>query len=166
MLRLGLEIDAPGFARGKAPEPADLAASFPQLEILELIGQGGMGAVYKARQRSLDRIVALKILPPTRAPTRRSPSVSRARRARWRSSATRTSSPSTTSARSGGLFYLVMEYVDGVNLRQALRDGALGPTDALAIVRQMCDALQYAHDEGVVHRDIKPENILLDNAAA
>ncbi len=55
-----------------------------------------------------------------------------------------------------------MEYVDGVNLRQAMRAGQLTPAEALRIVPQLCEALQFAHDEGVVHRDIKPENILLD----
>ena len=61
-----------------------------------------------------------------------------------------------------GLFYFVMEYVDGVNLRQAIQAGHMDPKQALAIVPQICDALQFAHDEGIVHRDIKPENILLD----
>ena len=55
-----------------------------------------------------------------------------------------------------------MEFVDGVNLRRLLDTGKLAPEEALAIVPQICDALQYAHDHGVVHRDIKPENILLD----
>jgi hypothetical protein len=63
---------------------------------------------------------------------------------------------------SDGQYYLVMEYVDGVNLRQAIRSGSVTPQAALEIVSQICGALQYAHDEGVVHRDIKPENILLD----
>ena len=63
---------------------------------------------------------------------------------------------------AGGLLYFVMEYVDGVNLRQLEPAGRLAPREALAIVPQICDALQYAHDEGIVHRDIKPENILLD----
>jgi hypothetical protein len=61
-----------------------------------------------------------------------------------------------------GLYYFLMEFVDGVNLRRLLNDGKLAPAEALAIVPQVCDALQYAHDMGVVHRDIKPENILLD----
>src|SRR5690606_37057643 len=61
------------------------------------------------------------------------------------------------------LYYFVMEYVDGVNLRELLTEGALPAAQALAIVPQVCDALQYAHEEGVVHRDIKPENILLDS---
>src|SRR3989442_5939915 len=55
-----------------------------------------------------------------------------------------------------------MEFVDGVNLRQLLQGGRIAPREALAIVPQICDALQYAHDQGIVHRDIKPENILLD----
>ena len=59
-------------------------------------------------------------------------------------------------------FYLLMEYVDGVNLRQAMKAGRFTPEQALAIVPQICEALQFAHDEGIVHRDIKPENILLD----
>ncbi|HUK83796.1 MAG TPA: protein kinase, partial [Verrucomicrobiae bacterium] len=60
-----------------------------------------------------------------------------------------------------GLFYFLMEFVDGVNLRQLLNAGKLAPKEALAIVPQICDALQFAHDRGIVHRDIKPENILL-----
>ena len=61
-----------------------------------------------------------------------------------------------------GLFYFLMEFVDGVNLRHLLEAGRVSPREALAIVPQICDALQYAHDHGIVHRDIKPENILLD----
>ena len=60
------------------------------------------------------------------------------------------------------LLYFVMEYVEGVNLRQAMQAGMLTPDEALAVVPQICDALQYAHDEDIIHRDIKPENILLD----
>src|SRR5262249_23002619 len=63
---------------------------------------------------------------------------------------------------AGGLFYLVMEYVDGPNLREVLQEGRLAPEQGMALVPQLCDALQYAHEEEVVHRDIKPENILLD----
>ena len=60
------------------------------------------------------------------------------------------------------LHFFIMEYVDGLNLRQLERVGKLSPREALQIVPQICEALQFAHDEGVVHRDIKPENILLD----
>ena len=66
------------------------------------------------------------------------------------------------SGKAGGYFYFVMEYLDGVNLRQAMRSGELKSAEALKIVPQICEALQFAHDEGIVHRDIKPENILLD----
>ncbi|HEX9047997.1 MAG TPA: protein kinase [Verrucomicrobiae bacterium] len=64
--------------------------------------------------------------------------------------------------RADGLFFFVMEFMDGVNLRQLLQTGRVSAREALAIVPQICDALQYAHDQGIVHRDIKPENILLD----
>jgi len=60
----------------------------------------------------------------------------------------------------------MMEFVDGLNLRQLLNTGKIAPKEALAIVPQICDALQFAHDKGVVHRDIKPENILIDKAGA
>ncbi len=122
-----------------------------------------MGVVYKARQKSLNRIVAIKILAPERVGEGRIRRTLRPRGAScWPSSTTRTSSPSTTSAKTDGLFYLVMEFVDGVNLRDLLRDGKLEPKQALAIVPPICEALQYAHDKGIVHRDIKPENLLLD----
>jgi hypothetical protein len=66
------------------------------------------------------------------------------------------------SGRADGLYFFLMEFVDGVTLRQLLGNGRIAPREALAIVPQICDALQYAHDQGIVHRDIKPENILLD----
>src|SRR5688572_6518906 len=145
------------------PTPQELALGFPQLEILELIGRGGMGAVYKARQRALDRIVALKVLPPG---VKRDPSFEE-RFTREARALARVSHPNIVNVyefgqSTSGLFYFVMEFVDGVNLRQMLRSHQLKPAEALAIVPQICDALQYAHDEGIVHRDIKPENILVD----
>jgi predicted Ser/Thr protein kinase len=144
------------------PTVEELAKRFPQLEILELLGKGGMGAVYKARQPGLDRLVAVKILPPE---VGRDPSFAE-RFAREARALARLSHPNIVSVydfgQADGLYYFVMEYIDGANLRQTIQAGTLRPEEALAIVPQICDALQYAHDEGVVHRDIKPENILID----
>lgn len=144
------------------PAPAELARLFPQLEIIELIGHGGMGAVYRARQPTLDRIVALKILPPHAG---RSPGFTERFNREARTLA-RLSHPNIVAVHEFGSVgdypYFVMEYVDGVTLRHLLTTARPGPREALAIVPQICDALQFAHDRGVVHRDIKPENILLD----
>jgi serine/threonine protein kinase len=141
---------------------ADMAKRLPQFEILQLLGRGGMGVVYKARQIELDRIVALKILPPGEFD---SPKFVERFRREARSLA-KLSHPNIVGVydfgQSEGLFYFVMEFVDGLNLRQMILDHRLSPTNALAIVPRICDALQYAHEEGVVHRDIKPENILID----
>jgi serine/threonine protein kinase len=153
---------SPASAGFVPPTVTELAGRFPQLEILGLVGRGGMGAVYKARQRELDRIVAVKILPPE---VGRDPSFAQ-RFSREARALARLNHPNIVAVhdfgQTGGLYYFVMEFIDGTNLRQAMLAGQLPPQQALAIVPQICDALQYAHDEGVVHRDIKPENILLD----
>jgi tRNA A-37 threonylcarbamoyl transferase component Bud32 len=145
-----------------APEPAELAGRFAPLEILELLGQGGMGAVYKARQPKLNRLVALKILPGEAAAD---PAFAE-RFTREAQTLAQLSHPGIVGiydfGEADGLYYFLMEYVDGVNLRQMLQTGKLRPHEALAIVPQICEALQYAHDQGIVHRDIKPENILVD----
>ncbi|MCP3982702.1 MAG: serine/threonine protein kinase [bacterium] len=146
----------------KAPAPEEIAAAFPQLEIIELIGQGGMGAVYKARQTKLDRIVALKIVTAEVTHSE----VFAERFTREARTLARVSHPNIVTVHDfgevEGLYYFVMEYVDGANLRDVLNAGKLSAKDTLAIVPQICEALQYAHEEGVVHRDIKPENILID----
>jgi serine/threonine protein kinase len=148
------------------PEPPSLAAvsaAFPQLEILGLIGYGGMGAVFKARQPKLDRLVALKLLPASLAERDASFEGRFEREGRLLA---RLHHPNIVavhdSGTAGGFFYLLMEFVEGVNLRQAMRSRRFTPAQALAIVPHICDAMQFAHDEGVLHRDIKPENILLD----
>ena len=150
-------------ASGFMPPPvAEIAKLFPQLEVLEFIGKGGMGAVYKARQLSLDRLVALKILPPAAASD---PGFAERFNREARALA-RLNHPNIVAVhdfgKAGTLHYLVMEYVDGGNLRQIECAGRLTPDQALAIVPQICEALQFAHNEGIVHRDIKPENILMD----
>lgn len=124
-----------------------------------------MGAVYKARQRDLDRIVALKILRPG---LDADPTFADRFRHEARALA-QLNHPGIitlyeTGRTPGGLYFILMEYVDGLTLRQLLNSahGPMPAREALEIVPQICDALQYAHDRGIVHRDIKPENILLD----
>ena len=149
--------------RFNPPEPAQLAKQFPQLEILTLLGQGGMGAVYKARQKQLDRLVALKILPPEVGETKAfAERFTREARSLARLNHLHIVTVYDFGLTEDGLYYFVMEYVDGTDLRQVIQAGKLEPAEALAIVPQICDALQFAHKKGIVHRDIKPENILLD----
>jgi hypothetical protein len=154
------------FASADSPSAlslADLAAHLPHLEILGLLGQGGMGVVCKARQTQLDRIVALKILPFEAC---RDPSFA-ARFQREAAVLARLSHPHIVSfhdfGESPGLYYFLMEFVEGGNLRQLLLHGPCPPRQALPILVQVCDALAYAHERGVIHRDIKPENILRDH---
>lgn len=149
--------------RGPAmPTPAEIAAHFPQFEILECLGRGGMGMVYKARQPRLNRLVALKILTPDKE---HDPKFAE-RFVREAQALARLNHPGIVTVHdfgeAGGMFYLLMEYVDGVTLRTLLRQGQVKPEEALAIVPKICEALQYAHQQGIIHRDIKPENILLD----
>jgi len=144
-------------------EPEQLAEKFPQLEILELLGQGGMGAVYKARQKQLDRLVALKILPPEVGQN----AAFAERFTREARSLAKLNHPEIVTVHEfghteDGLYYFLMEYVDGTDLRHIIQAGELTSDQALAIVPKICEALNYAHKKGIVHRDIKPENILLD----
>jgi predicted Ser/Thr protein kinase len=143
------------------PTPEELAVHFPQLEVLGLLGCGGMGAVYKARQKRLDRVVALKILPRGIGT---GPGFAERFEREARALAKLHHPRIVTLYEFGeadGLYYFLMEFVDGLTLRQLLSGRRLAPAEALAIVPKICDALQFAHDAGIVHRDIKPENILL-----
>ena len=146
------------------PTCEELAPHFPQLEILEVLGHGGMGVVYKARQVELDRFVALKILRPNIShDTGFAERFLREARA-----LAKLNHPHIITVfdfgRKDALYFFIMEYVDGTNLRHVERVAQLSPAEALNIVPQICSALQYAHDNGVVHRDIKPENILITKA--
>ena len=149
----------------RPPLPVEeVAKLFPQLEILECLGRGGMGAVYKARQPRLDRLVALKIISPEK---QGEPQFAE-RFEREARALARLHHPNIVTVYDfgevQGNFYLLMEFVDGLTLRQLMQTRKLSPVEALGIVPKICEALQYAHGQGIVHRDIKPENILLDKA--
>ena len=146
----------------KTPTLAEIASAFPELEVLGHLGTGGMGCVYRVRERDSGRISALKVLPRELATDpafverfeREARTLSRLRH------------PHIVGVhgfgQAGGFCFLLMEFVDGANLRQALRSGRFTPQQALALIPPICEALQAAHSQGVLHRDIKPENLLLD----
>jgi len=163
-LNLGTETAFSGEQTVAQPPlpPDQIAPHFPQLEILECLGRGGMGVVYKALQKTLNRFVALKLLAPERV---NDPKFAD-RFAREAQALAALSHPNIVTihdfGQAGGFYYLLMEFVDGTNLRHLLRGRKFTPEEALTIVPPLCDALQFAHERGIVHRDIKPENILLD----
>ena len=163
-LFLGAAVMAPKSALSadfEPPEPEVLDLLFPEYEVIEMIGRGGMGAVYKALQTALGRTVAIKILPPAAASD---PEFAERFRREAAAMAALDHPNIVTLYDFGereGCFFFVMEYVEGVDLAQRLASGSLTTDEALMLVPQICDALQYSHDRGVVHRDIKPGNILV-----
>ena len=144
------------------PAPEALKGMVPGHEILRLIGRGGMGAVYEARQTDLDRRVAIKLLPPELG-------ADMAFAERFRREAqllARLRHPNILSVfgfgqSTAGHLYFAMELVEGGDLGALLKRGPLPPGEALRLVKEICAALEAAHAEGVVHRDVKPSNILL-----
>jgi hypothetical protein len=188
---MALNLEDETFQSGDAPQatpeypilpPEQIAPLFPQLEILECLGRGGMGVVYKARQKSLGRFVALKLLAPERADDPQF-AVRFEKEARAlaalnhpnivaiydfgvvRDTPGASVFAEATADRSHAtapFYFFIMEFVGGGTLWQLMSRERVPARQALAIVPQICDALQFAHDQGIVHRDIKPENILLD----
>ncbi|HVY62818.1 MAG TPA: protein kinase, partial [Planctomycetota bacterium] len=130
------------------------------------LGKGGMGIVFAATQLSLGRKVAIKVLAHDLLAD---PEFVKRfdREARALASLNH---PHIVKVIDKGIergnVYLVMEYVDGVSLRDVMNERRLSPRDALKLIPQLCEALEYAHSRGVIHRDIKPENILVDTAGA
>ena len=135
-----------------------------QYEIIRPLGQGGMGAVYLAREKALERFVAIKILRPDLATVE-------AHRERFRREAriaAQLSHPGIVALHTfgeiGGVWYFVMRYVRGASLAERLRvEGRIPPAEAQRILAELADALECAHQSGVIHRDIKPANVLLDD---
>ena len=136
--------------------------SIPGLGLMEEVGRGGMGVVYKARQHALDRTVAVKVVAPVNAHE----AVFAERFAREARALAKVNHPHIVTIHDfgayAGLVYIVMEYLDGGTLRHLLQAGPLPAAEIERLFVPICDALQHAHDAEIVHRDIKPENILLD----
>jgi hypothetical protein len=135
-----------------------------QYQLVRLLGRGGMGAVYLAREPFLERDVAVKVLPSDAAT-----GDARERFLREARTAARLSHPNIvplyTVGQAGEVLYYVMGFVDGESLETRLaREGALPADEVRRITSELADALHYAHEAGVVHRDVKPDNVLLDRA--
>ena len=133
-------------------------------EILELLGEGGMGAVYKARDRELDRVVALKVIRPELANQQEVLRRFKQELILARQVTHKNVIRIFDLGEAEGIKFISMDYIEGQDLRSLLRQkGRLAPEEARAIIAQVCQALEAAHAEGVVHRDLKPQNIMLDS---
>lgn len=146
-----------------APTAKELDEILESYEVLELIGQGGMGAVYKARQPRLDRNVAIKLLPAFAkgASDEHGERFEREARAMAQLNHPNVVTVHDFGETDVGHRYIVMEYVDGSDLHSLIQTKKLTPKHALAWVPQICSALEYAHSKNIVHRDVKPANILI-----
>ena len=153
-------VAAPISSSGLSLEVGSVIAD--RYEILKLLGEGGMGAVYKARDREVDRLVALKVVRPELA---------------GHSSVLQRFKQELVLARAithrnviriydlgvaEGCRFITMEFIEGRDLSSILEEGKLSPAEAVRILRQVCSALESAHAEGVVHRDLKPQNIMVE----
>jgi serine/threonine protein kinase/formylglycine-generating enzyme required for sulfatase activity len=159
----------PASTPGKGWQPPaleNIAAELPQYEILGLLGRGGMGAVYKARQKSLNRDVAIKVLPPMEEEDETMRYAERfiaEAQAMGRLEHPNIIAVYDAGQTPGGLLYFVMQYVQGTDVAQMIAaSGKLQPEHAYSITAHVCEALAYAHKNGIIHRDIKPANIMVD----
>ncbi len=164
---------SPAAGASRSSTPAETHAAGRRFEpgvrigpyrILEFLGAGGMGAVYKAEQTSLNRIVALKVLPAGLAAE---PEFVERFRREGMALANLSHSHIVgihDLAEVEGIPFFVMEYVAGTSLRRHLAEKRPAWRESLPLLLPVCDALEYAHAQGVIHRDIKPENVLLDES--
>ena len=164
-----VQLDSGIFGRGTGDSRTEfdpltvdeLTEMLPNFEIIKMIGRGGMGLVYQARQTNLDRLVAIKLLPVEAAidPEFEDRFMREARTMAKLDHANITHIYDFGEAE--GQYYIVMEYVEGQHLGHHLVTESLTPSESFTIMLQICEALAYAHSRGVVHRDIKPANIMI-----
>ena len=148
----------------RAPPIEDLQPHFPQYKIEAFAAVGGMGAVYRATQISVDRPVALKILPPEMA-------IEESFRERFAMEAKAMARLSHRNlvqlydfGETGGIFWMIQEWVEGRTIFEVMHEEErLDPREAAALVAQACEGLGYAHKQGIVHRDVKPANMMVDD---
>ena len=170
LLRAAMDPDAGRPATPPAgwqpPQPEELQAMLLQYEVSAFLGRGGMGAVYRGRQLSLERPVAIKILPPGMEAA----DTSYAERFRHEAMAlARLRHLSIVSVydfgqTQNGMYYIAMELIEGTDVAHMVaQQGRLHSDHAMAITAHVCDALQYAHEQNIIHRDIKPSNIMVAN---
>ncbi len=152
-------IDAPQLEPSASKQ---VVRYFGEYEILEKLGAGGMGVVYKARQKKLNRIVALKMIRSgelaNSSDVQRFEAEAKA--------AAKLSHPGIVSVHEVGIHdghhFYTMDYVEGGNLSQLHRDEPVAAKHAVKLVRQLAESMHYAHSKGIIHRDLKPANILLN----
>jgi serine/threonine protein kinase len=145
-----------------APNLEEAARLFPQYEVLALLGRGGMGAVYQARQLALDRLVAIKLLPLEISTSGDfADRFTREARTMGKLNHPNIIAVYDFGTTTAGHLYFAMEYVEGMNLHEIIHGPGLAPAQALSIIGEICEALAYAHSKGVVHRDIKPANVMI-----
>lgn len=152
--------DAEKRESSRSIDVADIAPSFPKLKILENVGGGGMGTVFKAQQSGLERTVALKILTAGSSSLEFHERFLREARAM-----AKLSHPGIVTIHEfgevDGFYYFIMEFVEGESLANRLRKGPIPPEESVGIVTAVSEALEFAHGKGIIHRDIKPGNILI-----
>lgn len=149
------------YATAALLQPGDVLSG--RYEILQLLGEGGMGAVYKAKDRELDRFVALKLIRPELASN---PSIL----ARFKQELLLSHQVTHRNviriydlSESDGVKFITMEFIEGMDLRHLLLSrGKMAASEAVEMIRQICFALYAAHSEGVIHRDLKPQNVMQD----